>query len=356
MAIAFGSNNGRITLGPGTSLTTGSITVSGSDTYGTVAVQAPSSAAPSSVLWNGVAMSLIASRDIAAGSSSKMYLYGLLGVTTGVITVNFGSSNSCVLHWMYHTGVGGVDATAAANGTGTGTTLTVNFTPTADNCWILAYVSAKDTPGNGVQAGTGSVKRGSDNDDNQLFDNGFAVTPPASTSMGFTQTSSEAFAYIIYAITPTAPLDPPTVDTNAATGISDTGATANGDITDVGVDDPDERGFVFGTTTQGDPGNVAPGSSGYDDYVNETGTFSTGSFDLALSGLTPATTYYVRAYAHNSDGYAYGDEISFDTNATPPWRFENINGITMDETDHKTIWAEKLNDILDRLDALDGGP
>ena len=28
---------------------------------------------------------------------------------------------------------------------------------------------------------------------------------------------------------------------------------------------------------------------------------------------TPNTTYYVRGYAHNSAGYAYGSEVSFTT-------------------------------------------
>jgi hypothetical protein len=39
----------------------------------------------------------------------------------------------------------------------------------------------------------------------------------------------------------------------------------------------------------------------------------TGQFVSSLSGLTPGTTYYVRAYASNSAGTAYGDYISFST-------------------------------------------
>jgi len=35
------------------------------------------------------------------------------------------------------------------------------------------------------------------------------------------------------------------------------------------------------------------------------------------------------------------------------FRFANIAGVVFDGTDNKTIFAEYLNDILDRLDALE---
>jgi hypothetical protein len=42
----------------------------------------------------------------------------------------------------------------------------------------------------------------------------------------------------------------------------------------------------------------------------------TGSFTSAISGLIPNTTYYVRAYATNSNSTAYGNQVSF-TTTTP---------------------------------------
>lgn len=101
------------------------------------------------------------------------------------------------------------------------------------------------------------------------------------------------------------------ITTSPVTNLTPYTAQANGNITYAGLPDPDERGFVYGTTSKSAPGNVAPTSSGYDDYENETGTYSTGAYNLTLSSLDSGTTYYVRAYAHNSAGYAYGDEVSF---------------------------------------------
>lgn len=39
----------------------------------------------------------------------------------------------------------------------------------------------------------------------------------------------------------------------------------------------------------------------------------TGTFNKTVSGLTANTTYYVRAYATNSKGTAYGSQVSFTT-------------------------------------------
>ena len=43
-----------------------------------------------------------------------------------------------------------------------------------------------------------------------------------------------------------------------------------------------------------------------------------GQFENALSGLTPKTIYFVRAYATNSAGTAYGEQVSFTTTISVP--------------------------------------
>ena len=44
-----------------------------------------------------------------------------------------------------------------------------------------------------------------------------------------------------------------------------------------------------------------------------TDGIGTGGFTSRMAGLTPSTTYYVRAYATNSVGTAYGEQRSFTT-------------------------------------------
>lgn len=109
----------------------------------------------------------------------------------------------------------------------------------------------------------------------------------------------------------------PTVTTQAVTDIEDVTATGNGNITSTGGENAANRGVVWSTSSHSDPGNVAPGSTDYEDFVNAAGSFSTGAFTGSLTGLSPNTTYYVRAYASNSAGYDYGAEVSFTTDLAP---------------------------------------
>jgi hypothetical protein len=108
----------------------------------------------------------------------------------------------------------------------------------------------------------------------------------------------------------------PTVTTQSVTSIGTTTATGNGNITATSGSNATYEGVVYDTATHTLPGNVAPGSSGYASVANTNGSFSTGAFTQAITGLTNGTTYYVRAYAQNSGGYSYGSEVSFTTNYT----------------------------------------
>ena len=65
-------------------------------------------------------------------------------------------------------------------------------------------------------------------------------------------------------------------------------------------------GFVWGTTTN-------PTTSNNKVQVGTTYTTTGTNFSNKLTGLTANTTYYVRPYATNGNGTAYGTEISFKT-------------------------------------------
>lgn len=98
----------------------------------------------------------------------------------------------------------------------------------------------------------------------------------------------------------------PAVTTLAVTNIGTSTATFNGNITSVNGANATIRGFKYSTTN-----NFNPASEGIS--ISETDSYGTGAFSLNPSGLATTTTYYVRAYATNSAGTTYGDQLSFIT-------------------------------------------
>ena len=105
----------------------------------------------------------------------------------------------------------------------------------------------------------------------------------------------------------------PTVTTAAITQITETSAVAGGNVTSDGNASVTERGIVYST-------NPNPVITNLYNTIKPCGS-GTGSFTCDLTNLQPNTTYYVRAYATNSVGTAYGEEVSFTTEvvANPPY-------------------------------------
>jgi len=99
----------------------------------------------------------------------------------------------------------------------------------------------------------------------------------------------------------------PTVSTGAITDVSYNSASASGSISSDGGATISARGICWSTSASPTLGNS---------YVTDQG-LTTGSFTLAMNNITAATTYYVRAYATNSVGTAYGNEVSFTSAAVP---------------------------------------
>jgi len=109
----------------------------------------------------------------------------------------------------------------------------------------------------------------------------------------------------------------PTVMTTAISAIASTSATGGGNVTDDGRASILARGVCWGTST-------APTITN----SNTSDGYSTGAFTSSLTSLIAGTTYYVRAYATNIAGTAYGNEISFTTTST--------SGITITDVDGNT--------------------
>ena len=99
----------------------------------------------------------------------------------------------------------------------------------------------------------------------------------------------------------------PLLSTTAATDVTSTTATLNGDITSDGGAEITARGFVYATSNTG----LIIGATNVTN-VTVSGT-DLGVFNERITGLTESTTYFYKAYATNSVDTSYGNEQSFTT-------------------------------------------
>ncbi len=95
---------------------------------------------------------------------------------------------------------------------------------------------------------------------------------------------------------------PPTITTVPVSDLQSKTATAGGKVTSDGGTTVSVRGVCWSTSPQ-------PTT---DDSKTEEGS-GIGEFESSIEGLQPGTTYYLRAYATNGGGTAYGEEVSFTT-------------------------------------------
>jgi uncharacterized protein (TIGR02145 family) len=120
-----------------------------------------------------------------------------------------------------------------------------------------------------------------------------------------------------------------TLTTLSAVGITTSSASCGGEITSEGNVPVTSRGICWGM-------NVNPTKTDNNIYIGS----GAGIFTASITGLAATTTYHVRAWATNSVGTAYGNDISFTTAAIVPpppptiticsqvWMTKNLDVIT----------------------------
>jgi len=96
-----------------------------------------------------------------------------------------------------------------------------------------------------------------------------------------------------------------TLTTTAISAITTTTASSGGSISNDGGAAITARGVVWDTSTN-------PTIALSTKTIDGSGT---SSFSSSITGLVAATTYYVRAYATNSVGTSYGNQVVFTTSA-----------------------------------------
>jgi trimeric autotransporter adhesin len=111
----------------------------------------------------------------------------------------------------------------------------------------------------------------------------------------------------------------PTVSTTAVSSVTGTTASSGGNVTADGGASVTARGVCWSTSTAPTTANS-----------NTSNGSGTGTYTSSVTGLTVGTTYYLRAYATNSNGTAYGNEVTFTTtsNSVPTLSTTAISSIT----------------------------
>ena len=119
--------------------------------------------------------------------------------------------------------------------------------------------------------------------------NGPGVAGTAGTLTNNTITANTAIVY-------------PIVTTNNVSNITASTATCGGQVSYDGGSEVASRGVCWSITQ----------NPTINDNITTNGS-GTGNFNCNITGLSPYTTYHVRAYATNAVGTAYGNDISFTT-------------------------------------------
>jgi hypothetical protein len=94
----------------------------------------------------------------------------------------------------------------------------------------------------------------------------------------------------------------PTIITNAVTNVTSNSAISGGNITSDGGGNIIRKGVCWSINQ-----NPTIADNRTQEDTNDA------NFTSVVESLNPETTYFLRAYASNSAGVAYGSEISFTT-------------------------------------------
>ena len=124
----------------------------------------------------------------------------------------------------------------------------------------------------------------------------------------------------------------PTVTPKEVTDITKTSAQCGGTVESAGGAPVTERGVCWSTHSN---------PTINDDHAN-SGAGGTGSYFVTIDNLTPDTYYFVRAYATNSSGTAYGSEVNFSTLGETVRPEGSINGL-FSISDSQQVWFSQGN-------------
>jgi uncharacterized protein (TIGR02145 family) len=111
----------------------------------------------------------------------------------------------------------------------------------------------------------------------------------------------------------------PSLTTLPISSLTDVSARSGGYISSTGGAAILDKGVCWSTSSNPTVG----------DFVKSGGVGTPGTYEIDLNNLLPKTKYYTKAYASNSAGTSYGDEISFTTYSIPYAKSLNPSSISL---------------------------
>lgn len=290
-----------------TSSTTASITIGSSSIYSLAGVTLNCS--------NGTD-----NRALAYDTYSNPYTWDLTGLTAGSIYHVYGNFNGCIIYFPATSFLMTVSTYLPDVITNFATSITTNSASVSGNVTsqgsssvtargiCYAVTSSPDITDNIVSGGSGLGEFTcslSTLDPNTLYYYRAYATNAYGTSYGSEYSFRTTALYL------------PTVITSNVTNITNNMATSGGNVTSDGNSTVTARGVCWSTSINPTTSNSKT--------IDGSGT---GSFVSTLSSLSSNTTYYVRAYATNTNGTAYGNNMAFTTNSDPAIALSIIGSTT----------------------------
>jgi hypothetical protein len=193
--------------------------------------------------------------------------------------------------------------TGAASSIGS-TSATLNGTVNANNGSTTVIFEFGETTGYGRTA-TADQSPATGSTDTAVSANVTSLNPNTTYHFRVVGQNASGTTYGADMTFATVSADTPVVFTTAVTNVTTGSATSGGNVTEEGNAPVTARGVCWSTS---------PNPTTADNTTSD-GT-GAGAFTSNLTGLSQGTTYYVRAYAVNIFGTAYGDQVPFGT-ATP---------------------------------------